>query len=67
MNIYITTRTDEVDYDEYDAFMVIARSPKHAIKLSELKQRGDWEAKKHGETSRKAIREGVVFGSFNAG
>ena len=67
MNIYITSRTDDTDYDEYDAFMVIARSPKQAIELSDDKQGGEWEAKKYGETTRANTKIGIVFGNFNAG
>jgi hypothetical protein len=33
MNIYLVTRTDEADYDEYDAMVVIAESEARAVKI----------------------------------
>lgn len=33
MNIYKLTRTDEVDWDEYEAAVVVARSAKDARKI----------------------------------
>ena len=30
MNIYLVSRTDEVDYDEYDAFIVAAKDEEQA-------------------------------------
>ncbi len=68
MNIYLIERTDNAEYDEFDAFVVAAKSQKAALKLC------DWKAipstppkcKKIGVAD-PSVSIGVVLGSFIAG
>ncbi len=70
MNLYCVT-ADKHDYDQYDAFVVWARTPAEAVKVA-LKATGEpnrfglpqtWTAKI--ERAPKVAR--LILGSFNAG
>lgn len=74
MNIYIVERTDSVDYDEYDSFVVVVETEKEALNTSpsSYTASGSWPV---------TIRDlkvtllgrfigdvrGVILASFNAG
>lgn len=64
MNIYLVSRTDDVDYDEYDSFVVVAENEDDALKLVK-----DNLFKKETVKIEKIAtdKEQVVLGSFNAG
>lgn len=67
MKIYLVHRTDEIGYDEYIAWVIIAKSPKEAISLCNWAdgspERKDVQVRevKAGKNSRR------LLGSFNAG
>ena len=69
MKIYLVKRTDDVDYDEYDSWVVVAHDPEEAKNMCK------WEyyssvPKIHTVTV-KEIKMGTkprpILGSFNAG
>lgn len=70
MHIYLIKRT-QYEYDEYDAFVVVANDPDHVRRIV-AKRVGlydDWTSakiKKVGEATASA-KAGIVLGSFNAG
>jgi hypothetical protein len=39
--LYLITRDDEIDYDEYDSYVVCANSPEEAIKIHPSFSKGD--------------------------
>ena len=67
MNIYLVERTDDVGYDEYDAFVVSAKDENEALVTIGGKQffKENTEFKIVGTTTSK-ISE-IILGSFNAG
>lgn len=73
-NIYLISRKDDYDYDEYDSFVISASSSIKARGIAS-ENAGDecgyvWTIPKHskikkiGKTNQK---EGVILASFNAG
>ena len=74
MNIYILSRSDKIDYDEYDAFVVVAESSEQAMEYTRSvhpkKSYDDWsddvEALLIGTTD-KYDEPLILLGSFNAG
>ena len=73
MKIYHLSRVDEVDYDEYDAFVVIASSEDEARNFAAYNGGGsNWLDVKEvtcvtvGRACR-AVAAGILLGSFNAG
>jgi hypothetical protein len=74
MKVYLVERTDEVDYDEYDSFVVKAESKKEALKLCQT-EADDWSY--HQDTFRENNtkisellnegKKGIILGSFNRG
>ena len=75
MNIYLIERTDKVDYDEYDAFVVVANSSKEARELLVQlyirdKIYDSWSDNNKVNligTTTKYKKTRVILGSFNAG
>lgn len=80
LNIYTVNRTDGIDYDEYDAFVCIAKNKKNARNMFPYKEGkfdddfSAWINKKDvntlivnkiGVSDKK--RESVILASFNAG
>ena len=74
MNIYLISRNDSVDYDQYDSAVVVAESPERAIEiLKEAHQKhkymfsvpwGNWDV---SVQSVPLNFEHIVIESFNAG
>jgi len=64
MKIFKVERTDDVDYDQYDAFVIVAESNKKAIELAKKKEH---DGKKWKTKEIKMDKEYMVLGSFNAG
>ena len=69
--IYLIERTDDCDYDEYDAVVIVAKTPKQA---KELTYKGYYGSFKEGKIICKLIglankkqAIGDVLNSFNAG
>ena len=66
MKIYFVGRTDKIDYDEYDSFIVRAENKKDALQLLTNK-----EGFKEATTEIKEIniegKSDIILGSFNAG
>jgi len=63
MKLYLVTRNDETDYDEYDSFVVRAENEEEAIELckySYMKNSTVTEITQEGE-------RGQILGSYNAG
>jgi len=64
MKIYLVYRIDEVRYDEYDSWVVVAKNPKEAISLCK------WYVN-DPQIKVKEIKPGkktrTILGSFNAG
>jgi len=81
MKIYLVSRTDGVDYDEYDALVIRAKNPKHALDiasgLDEHMSEPGWPWYVYsGMGNRAALtvsevtsdgKPGVILGSYNAG
>lgn len=78
MKLWILSRTDRVDYDEYDAFVVLAKDEASARKLAAEEDpnptycdRGyDWADSKHVKCEQISLRTAkaqVLLGSYNAG
>lgn len=75
MNIYLVSRTDDVDYDEHDAFVVVANDPKEAkLFLDKRYNSGEhfntWSDKVKTKligTTTKYSETTEILGSFNAG
>ncbi|KKL74499.1 hypothetical protein LCGC14_2064310 [marine sediment metagenome] len=71
MNIYLVSRTDEVDYDEYDAVVVVAHNAKEAKTIKPSDYGKEWETPENlqvllvGTANRK--RKGIILASFKAG
>ena len=67
MKIYIVWRTDEIGYDEFDAHVVVASSPKRAKDLCKW---ADGRPRPH-EIKAREIKAGkrarIILSSFNAG
>lgn len=61
--IYLITKED-VDYDEYDGFVVIAKNRKEAINMVINKIVDIDNIRKVGESS---LKSQIVLSSFNAG
>jgi hypothetical protein len=72
LKIFLIERTDIIDYDEYDSFVVIASNRLKAIETT-LPTWGEWkvDTTKLKVTNlgiaRSQIKSGIVLGSFNAG
>lgn len=68
MHLYLFERTDEIGYDEYDAYVIAAESAQVASKYvawcAELDSPPT--CKTIGEAS-EGVQEGVIISSFNAG
>lgn len=76
MKIYLVSRTDNVDYDQFDSFVVTASTSEEAIEyLNSIynpdKSYSDWSRKVKVEFIGVATDEytepTVILGSFNAG
>lgn len=63
MKLWLVSRTDKIDYDEYDSFVIRSKTAEHAICIAQNECRGEWIAK---EISTDGAEE-VILGSFNAG
>lgn len=72
MKIYKLTRTDRVDYDEFDSIIVIAKNETNARKIKPSST-GTWSIDNHilceliGTASKSYKKEIMLLGSFNAG
>ncbi len=76
MNIYLVERTKTVGYDQYDAFVVTAKSGIEAMELliaqykPQLNAYSPWSKDAKAEligTTDKYIEPEIILGSFNAG
>lgn len=69
--IYLIKRTDFIDYDQYDAVVVVARTPKEAKELAFKEYEGCFTAEntvcKLIGVANKKQPFGEVLASFNAG
>jgi len=72
MNIYLVSRTDEVDWDEYISIVVVAESSVEAKRIypsehsEQYWNKNNLSAKLIGE-AREGVERGVVLTQFNAG
>jgi len=72
MKLYLIERTDGIDYDEYDSFVVRSENKENILSLVK-KQIGSWSEDTFTENNTKItepVSEGeeqVILGSFNAG
>jgi len=68
MNLYLIERTDEIDYDEYDAFVIAAENENDAHKFCIFRAglSSPPTCKKIGIATTDVVA-GIVLGSFNAG
>lgn len=72
MKLYLLSRTDDIDYDQYDAILVRAKNEEEARKLAAEHAGGTpwdgWtpENIKCEIVSNKGVAE-VIIGSYNAG
>lgn len=66
MKVYLVRRTDDIDYDEYDGYVVVAENPK---KAKELCKWGTFVEPKDIEVKevKVGLKPRVILGSFNAG
>ena len=72
--IYLVERTDDINYDEYDSFVVKADNEEEARIAAQNKagkccHNNEWffEKDKTRITELDFIENGVILGSFNAG
>jgi len=65
MNIYLITRIESCDYDEYDGYVILAKDTKHAKKLMTEVYGEKWNIRKIGVSTRKT--EKLLLSSFRAG
>lgn len=75
--LYLIKRTDEWDYDEYDALVVCSENQESALLLSASSGLGDTYANSEWleyprevrliGTAHPGVEKGVILGSFNAG
>ena len=69
MKLYLITTNDNVDYDEYDAIVVCAKSKKRAIEIA-INDCHNFSTNVTTEclgTANKKQKEGNILASFNAG
>ena len=80
MKLWILSRTDCVDYDEYDSLVVLAKDESEARKLAQdytsivdcdpLRPKIRWDNSKIVDCKQISLRTrkaGVLLGSYNAG
>ena len=75
MKLWILSRTDSVDYDEYDSFVILAKDEAEARQLAEAagspyRKAGIWlnsDKCTCEQLTRKGKKAEVILGSFNAG
>ena len=72
MKVYLVKRNDKIDWDEYDAFVVIARDEQDAVHLSHAEcgeYGGEFRSDNTSvtEITPSDAQRGIVLGSFNAG
>lgn len=72
MKIYLVKRNDMIDWDEYDAFVVIAIDEQDAVDISHAECREYGGEFRIDNTDITEIipfddKRGIVLGSFNAG
>lgn len=71
MKLYLLIRTDGLEYDEFDAFVVAAENEENALKWQPSKYNFGWTSKENikieyiGESN--SPIEKVIIASFNAG
>jgi hypothetical protein len=75
MKLYLFTRKDCVNHDEYNGFVIAAESLESGkeivnkvsvdFQLSEVV--GDWEGTLISKVTEPGVKAGIVLGSFNAG
>lgn len=63
MHLYLARRTDEMDYNEYDGFVIVAKNPTEAHKMAFLEQRGSYKILEVGTPTRYK-RPQIILGSF---
>ena len=72
MNIYLVSRTDEVDYDEYDAVVVYAMSREEAKNIAPCGNLYTWASKENLKVeligSNVLVKDpDIILSSYNAG
>jgi hypothetical protein len=69
MPLYKISRNDAVGYDEYDAFVVKAKSRKAAMELiwKEHPYGNSWSNDVSFEILKPGDKDEIILGSFNAG
>lgn len=65
MHLYLARRTDEMDYDEYGGFVIVANTPTEARKMANKKQCGWYKIDRLGKSVRYKKPE-IILGSFVA-
>lgn len=75
MKIYLVSRIDSIDYDQFDSFVIVANNKEEALHLKKLNEDnyGTWtdsydnlEILEIG-ISTKYKKAEIILGSFNAG
>ena len=75
MKLWILSRTDDVDYDQYDSFVILANDETEARQLAEAhgevwRKKGVWlnpDMCTCELLTRKGKQAKVILGSYNAG
>ena len=77
MKIYKVYRTDRINWDEYDSFVVYAKSPKEALEILNNEYDpnhpySDWPSHKTVKVkylgiAKPGAKAGEILGSYNAG
>lgn len=65
MKIYVVSRTDEVDWDEYYGFVVAAENEDQALKFA--KEETDIGEFKVEQIILEEVKAGIILSDFNAG
>ena len=71
MKLYLVSRTDRVDYDEFDSFVVAAKNEEDALSCSPSEYHYGWTTKENLKVEfigwSNSQVERVIIASFNAG
>ena len=71
MKLYLLTRLDQIDWDEYTGFVIIAETPKEAkniaIEAEDEEMTHDWKCTLISRTVEPNVKSGVILSSFSAG
>ena len=66
LKLYLVTRTDDVDWDEYKGKLIAAPSPQKAMVLASIAAAQHMECRLVGY-AHPSVKEGLIIGDLKAG